>query len=75
MKYEELKSGVPLKNKQGEIVKCDCGGTYKWDGGIKLSYPVKYIFVCDKCKSTLLIGGQYLFPEKYPEFINKNKNI
>ena len=21
------------------------------------------------------LGGQYLFPEKYPEFINKNKNI
>ena len=75
MKYEELKSGVPLKNKQGEIVKCDCGGTYKWSGSIKPSYPAKYIFICDKCKSTFSIGGQYLFPEKYPDFINKNKNI
>lgn len=68
MKYEELKLGVSLKDKKDEIIKCNCGGTYRWNGSIKLCYPAKYIFICDKCSDRLLIGGQHLFPEKYPNF-------
>lgn len=31
-----MKKGMPLKNNKGEIIKCDCGGTYKWDGSFIL---------------------------------------
>ena len=66
-----MKKGMPLKNNKGEIIKCDCGGTYKWDGSFLLSYPAKLPFYCDKCNNRITIGKHILFPEEYPEFQNK----
>lgn len=57
--------------KEEELIKCDCGGIYKWTGSIKLSYPPKYVFRCDKCNSTTNISANRLFPEEYPEFKKK----
>jgi hypothetical protein len=63
--------GMPLKNREGELIKCDCGGIYKWTGSIKLSYPPQYVFRCDKCNSDITIRAERLFPEQYPEFQKK----
>ena len=67
----EEKKGMPLKNRKGELIKCDCGGIYKWTGAIKLSYPPQYVFSCNKCNSNITIRAERLFPERYPEFQRK----
>lgn len=66
-----MEKGEILKNKKGEVVKCDCGGVYKWDGKILCSYPAQYNFRCDKCHDVVRIRGEWLFPEKYPEYTKK----
>ena len=48
LNYKELVKGDPLTSK-GEIVKCKCGGTYRWTGAIKPSYDPIYLYKCDKC--------------------------
>lgn len=63
--------GMPLKNRKGELIKCDCGGIYRWDGTILLSYPPQYQFYCEDCGDRIRIGAECLFPEKYPEFQRK----
>lgn len=63
--------GMPLKNDKGEIVKCDCGGIYRWDGTLLLSYPAKLPFYCDKCNHNIIVSERTLFPEEYPEFQKK----
>lgn len=68
---EEEEVGMPLKNKEGELIKCDCGGIYKWDGTLLLSYPPQYPFRCEKCGDRVNIRAQHLFPERYPEFQKK----
>lgn len=69
MEYEK---GMPLKDNKGEIIKCEfCGGTYKWDGSLLLSYPAKLPFYCDKCNSRITISRRIFFPEEYPEFNRK----
>jgi hypothetical protein len=65
--------GMPLKNSKGELIKCDCGGIYRWDGTLKLSYPPQYPFRCEKCNNTVTIRAQHLFPEEYPEFQKVSK--
>lgn len=63
--------GMPLKNKKGEIIKCECGGVYRWDGTLLLSYPPQYPFYCDNCGDGIRVRGGQLFPERYPEFNKK----
>lgn len=69
MMTEEV--GMPLKNSKGELIKCDCGGIYRWDGTLLLSYPPQYPFRCEKCGDRVNIRAQHLFPEEYPEFQKK----
>lgn len=57
--------------KEEEPIKCDCGGTCKWTGIMKLNYPPQYVFRCEKCKSEVTIRAEQLFPEEYPEFQKK----
>ena len=72
----ERKIGMPLKNDKGEIVKCElCGGIYKWDGSLLLTYPAKLPFYCDKCNSRLAISEHIIFPEEYPEFNHNMKKM
>ena len=66
----EEKRGMPLKDEKGNIVKCSCGGTYKWDGSLLLSYPAKYPFYCNKCRDRCVVSERVLFPERFPEFNN-----
>ena len=64
--------GMPLKNSKGELIKCErCGGIYRWDGSLLLSYPPQYPFRCEKCGDRVNIRAQHLFPEEYPEFQRK----
>ena len=63
--------GMPLKNSKGELIKCDCGGIYRWDGTLLLSYPAKLPFYCDKCNHNIVVSERTLFPEEYPEFQKK----
>jgi hypothetical protein len=63
--------GMPLKNNKGELIKCDCGGIYRWDGTLLLSYPAKLPFYCDKCNHNIVVSERTLFPEEYPEFQKK----
>lgn len=63
--------GMPLKNSKGELIKCDCGGIYRWDGTLLLSYPAKLPFYCDKCNHNVTVSERTLFPEEYPEFQKK----
>lgn len=63
--------GMPLKNSKGELIKCDCGGIYRWDGTLKLSYPPQYVFRCEKCGDRVNIRAERLFPEQYPELQKK----
>lgn len=63
--------GMPLTDKNGNIVKCDCGGTYKWSGKLLLSYPAQYPFYCDKCNNRIRVRESTLFPERFPEFRKK----
>lgn len=63
--------GMPLKKKNGENLKCECGGIYRWTGSKKLSYPPQYVFRCDKCNNDITIRAERLFPEEYPEFKKK----
>ena len=65
------KVGMPLKNSKGELIKCDCGGIYRWDGTLLLSYPAKLPFYCDKCNHNIIVSERTLFPEQYPEFQKK----
>lgn len=65
------KKGMPLTNKKGEIVKCECGGIYRWDGSLLLSYPAKYTFYCEDCGDRITESEASLFPERFPEFNNK----
>ena len=63
--------GMPLKNRKGELIKCDCGGIYRWDGTLKVSYPPQYVFRCDICNGNITIRAERLFPEQYPELQKK----
>lgn len=63
--------GMPLKNSKGELIKCDCGGIYRWDGSLLLSYPPQYPFRCEKCGDRVNIRAERLFPEQYPELQKK----
>lgn len=68
----ELKEvGIPLKKENGENLKCECGGIYRWDGTIFLSYPPQYNFYCEDCGDRIRMGVENLFPERYPELKKK----
>lgn len=61
-------AGMPLKNNEGEIVKCElCGGVYRWNGSFLLTYPAKLPFFCDKCNHQIIVSERTLFPERFPE--------
>lgn len=50
-----------LINDKGEIVKCECGGIYIWDGSIKPSIPVIYPYRCNKCSSIIHKKGNKIY--------------
>ena len=33
-----------LKDNEGNILKCECGGVYKWAGAVLTSYPLPAMF-------------------------------
>ena len=43
----EEKIGMPLKKENGENLKCECGGIYRWDGTLHLTHPPQYNFYCE----------------------------
>ena len=41
-----------LKDNEGNVLKCECGGVFKWTGAVLTSYPPQYPYHCDKCGKT-----------------------
>ena len=39
-----------LKDENGKIIYCECGGIFKWNGAVLTSIPPQFPYTCDKCK-------------------------
>lgn len=44
---------------------CPCGGEFKPTGEAMMSYPPKYVHVCDKC------GRDEVFRDNYPKIVHE----
>lgn len=48
MKYKETLKDT-LKDNEGNIVKCECGGEFEFMGQALLTDPPRYPYICNKC--------------------------